>query len=223
MTTTAAILSPSRLYQLRKRTVWSLVAGVAFGSIGYIAAGTVGTIVARDLAGTTAWSGAPGAAVILGAAAASTLLARLMAARGRRAGLTLGYAVGVAGAFVASVAVVARSMPLLLVGMVLIGFANSANQLSRYTAADLYPPARRASAIGIVVWGATVGAVVGPNLVGWAGDLGQRFGLPALAGIYLVPVVFVGVAAILSYAMLRPDPYTLADRVGESDAVGQGE
>ena len=30
----------------------------------------------------------------------------------------------------------------------------------------MYPPDRRASAIGIVVWGATIGAVVGPNLVG---------------------------------------------------------
>ncbi len=213
--TVTGVLSPSRLDQLRRRTIWSLVAGVALGSVGYIAASTVGTIVAKDLAGSTAWSGAPGAAVVLGAAVGSTLLSRLMASRGRRAGLTTGYAIGVTGAFVATAAVVARSLPLLLLGMTLIGFGNSANQLSRYTAADLYPPTRRASAIGVVVWGATVGAVVGPNLVGWAGDMGQRIGLPALAGTYLLPVIFVGAAAILSFAMLRPDPYALADRSDE--------
>jgi MFS family permease len=146
-----------------------------------------------------------------------------MAVRGRRAGLTVGYGIGVAGAFVAAAAVIVRSLPLLLLGMVLIGFANSANQLSRYTAADLYPPARRASAIGVVVWGATVGAVVGPNLVGWAGEVGERLGLPALAGTYLLPVLFVGAAAILSFAMLRPDPYELADGSEEAPVSGRGE
>ena len=221
--TASGVLSPSRLDQLRERTVWSLVAGVALGSIGYIAALTVATIVAKDLAGSTTWSGAPGAAVVLGAAVGSTLLSQLMAIRGRRAGLTTGYAIGVAGALVATAAVVARSLPLLLLGMTLIGFGNSANQLSRYTAADLYPPARRASAIGVVVWGATVGAVVGPNLVGWASDLGERLGLPALAGTYLLPVLFVGAAAILSFAMLRPDPYTLADGSEDAAVAGPGE
>jgi MFS family permease len=105
----------------------------------------------------------------------------------------------------------------LLAGTLLIGFGNSANQLSRYTAADLYPVARRASAIGIVVWGATFGAVLGPNLVAFAGDFGQGIGLPPYAGAYLLPIVFVGAAAILSFVMLRPDPYTLADRSAVHD------
>jgi MFS family permease len=223
MTATAALLSPSRLDQLRRRTVGSLVAGVALGSIGYIAALTVATIVAKDLAGSTVWSGAPGAGVVLGSAVGSTVLSRMMAIRGRRAGLTTGYLIGVVGAFVATAAVVSRSLPLLLVGMTLIGFGNSANQLSRYTAADLYPPARRATAIGVVVWGATVGAVVGPNLVCWAGELGQRLGLPALAGIYLLPVVFVGAAAVVSFAMLRPDPYALADDSEDERISAVGE
>jgi MFS family permease len=220
MTAPDPLIAPTRLDQLRQRTVWSLVAGVALGSVGYIAALTVATIVAKDLAGSAAWSGTPGAGVVLGSALGSALLSRLMVARGRRAGLTTGYLIGVLGAFVATAAVVGRSLPLLLVGMTLIGFGNSSGQLSRYTAADLYPPARRASAIGIVVWSATVGAVVGPNLVGWAGDLGQRIGLPPLAGTYLLPVVFVGAAALIVFTMLRPDPYELAHRSGEPLLTG---
>ena len=100
---------------------------------------------------------------------------------------------------------------MLLVGMFLIGFGNSSNQLSRYAAADMYPEDRRASAIGLVVWGATVGAIVGPNLVAPAGIVATSLGLPELAGPYFVPIVFVGAAAILSFVMLRPDPYELAD------------
>ena len=78
---------------------------------------------------------------------------------------------------------------------------------------------RRASAIGTVVWASTVGSVVGPTLVPVAGELALRAGLPPLAGPYLVPVVFVGLAAILSFIFLRPDPYELADEDAVALAV----
>ena len=210
-------LPDERLHALRRRTVWSLVAGVALGSTGHIAAVTVSAIVAESLGGSTIWSGVPGAAVVLGAAAGAIVLANLMVRRGRRFGLSLGYAISVLGAIIATIAIVGGSLPGLLVGTVLIGFGNASNQLSRYTAADLYPEHRRASAIGLVVWGATVGAVVGPNLVAPAGDFAMSIGLPELAGPYLVPVIFVGAAAILSFALLRPDPYQLADTTSHED------
>ncbi|HET9456402.1 MAG TPA: MFS transporter, partial [Candidatus Limnocylindrales bacterium] len=130
----------------RRRAVATLVAGVALGSTGHIAAATVASIVADEMVGTSALSGAPGAALIVGAAIGASLLSALMARRGRRPGIATGYAVGVAGAFVAIVAIVASSLPLLLVGTVLVGFGNSANQLSRYVAADMFPADRRASA-----------------------------------------------------------------------------
>jgi MFS family permease len=99
----------------------------------------------------------------------------------------------------------------------LIGFGNSSNQLSRYAAADLVPMRRRASTIGIVVWGATIGAVIGPNLVAFSGEVALNLGLPELAGPYLVPIVFVGAAAVLSFVMLRPDPFELADQPAATD------
>ena len=204
--------SPERLEDLRQRTVRVLFSGVGLGSTGYIAAVTVGTIVARDLTGSPLLSGVPGAAVVLGAAGGAAILSRLMIARGRRFGLTSGYVISVIGAIVAIAAVADRAFPLFLLGTLLIGFGNASNQLSRYAAADLYPVARRASAIGIVVWGATFGAVIGPNVIGVAGTLGGSVGLPPLAAAYLLPVIFVGAAGILTFAALRPDPYLLADR-----------
>ena len=196
------------------------MAGVALGSTGHIAASTVASIAAQHIAGSTAWSGAPGATVVLGAAVGAVTLSQLMVRVGRRAGLATGYGVGVVGALVSTVAVIAGSLPLLLLGTILIGFGNSSNQLSRYVAADLYPADRRASAIGIVVWGSTVGAVVGPNLAAPAGALAVAIGLPELSGAYLVPVVFVGAAAILTVLALRPDPYELADASARHDQPG---
>jgi MFS family permease len=221
MTAPALDLPSSTLDRLRRRAHRSLVAGVALGSTGHIAASTVSSIAAQHIAGNTTWSGAPGAAVVVGAALGAVLLSQLMVRSGRRAGLATGYGIGVGGAFVATVAVIAMSLPLLLIGTVLIGFGNASNQLSRYVAADLYPPARRATALGLVVWGATVGAIVGPNLAAPAAGLATTFGLPELAGAFLVPVVFVGLAALLTLISLRPDPYELADESSRHDHPAQ--
>ena len=212
-------LPPAELAAKRKRARNTLVAGVALGSTGHIAAVTVGTIVAHELIGTQALAGAPGATVVLGAALGAVLLSALMARRGRRVGLVSGYSIGVVGAFVATAAVLTRSFPLLLLGTMLIGFGNASNSLSRYTAADMVKTDRRASAIGTVVWASTVGSVVGPTLVPIAGEIALQAGLPPLAGPYLVPVVFVGLAAILSFVFLRPDPYELADEDAVALAV----
>jgi MFS family permease len=211
--------NPSDLERLRRRTVATLVAGVALGSTGHIAAVTVATIVAAHIEGeATALSGAPSATVVLGSAAGAIALSWLMVRRGRRFGLAAGYVTGVLGALVATFAVIVLSLPLLLIGTVLIGFGNSSNQLSRYVAADLAPPDRRASAIGLVVWGATIGAVAGPTLVAPAGAIALALGLPELSGPYLVPIVFVGAAALLSFVLLRPDPYDLADASSRHEA-----
>ena len=204
-------LDVAGLDRARRRSRWSLVAGVALGSTGHIAAVTVGTIVGQDLLGSPTWAGAPASSVVLGAATGALVLTGLMVRRGRRFGLASGYLIGVLGALAAVAAVLTRSFPLLLLGTYLIGFGNSSNLLSRYAAADLVAPQRRASAIGFVVWGATIGSVVGPWLVPVSGAIAKGFGLPTLTGPYLVPIVFVGLAAVLSFLLLRPDPYAIAD------------
>jgi MFS family permease len=133
-----------------------------------------------------------------------------MVRHGRRAGLTLGYGIGAAGAVGAGAAVILGSFPLFLFSTVFMGCANASNQLSRYTAADMYEETKRATAIGLVVWGSTFGAVVGPNLVTIAGDAAEAFSLPRLAGTYGVPIFFVTAAALLTLVSLRPDPASLA-------------
>jgi MFS family permease len=124
-------LPATEVERLRRRTVATLVAGVALGSTGHIAAVTVATIVARDLSGSAEWSGAPAATVVLGAALGALVLSQVMVRRGRRTGVTTGYVVSVAGALMATAAILLTSLPLLLVGTFFIGFGNASNQLSR--------------------------------------------------------------------------------------------
>ena len=202
---------PESLARLRRRMAWTLFAISALGSTGYIAAVTVGTLVAADIHGDATLGGVPTAAATIGTAAAATLISGLMLRIGRRRGLLLGLAIGLVGGIAAVGAVIADSIVLLLLASMLTGFANGVGNLGRYIAADLVPAARRASAIGMVVWGATLGAVSGPNLVDPAADLATFVGVPALAGAYLVTVGFLALAMILAFVLLRPEPYELAD------------
>ncbi|MGQ0609333.1 MAG: MFS transporter [Chloroflexota bacterium] len=208
---THAAIDPARLPGLRRRIVWTLFAVSALGSTGYIAAITGGTLAAADIAGGASFGGLPTAASTLGTAAAASLLSFLMLRVGRRSGLLIGILGGTIGGAVALAGVLTVSLPLLLVGSALAGMANGAGQLGRYVAADLVPPERRARTIGTVVWGATIGAVSGPNLVAPAGAAAELFGLPALAGTYLLTLGFIGLAALIAFTFLRPEPYRLAD------------
>ena len=206
----AAGLDQLAIESARKRTRIALFASTALGSTGHIAASTVASIVGNQLLGDATLSGAPGAAVVFGAAMGAVALSWVMGRSGRRNGLTVGYLLALVGAVLAGTAVVIRSFPLLLLGTFLIGFGNSSTNLSRYAAADLVAPNRRAVAIGLVVWGSTVGGLIGPTLVPLAGAIAPGLGLPTLAGPYLIPIVFVSLAAAISYFLLRPDPFAIA-------------
>jgi MFS family permease len=219
----AAGLDKAGVEAARGRTRIALFASTALGSTGHIAAATVASIVGQELLGSAALSGAPGATVVFGAAMGSIGLSWVMTKRGRRLGLTTGYLASLIGAGLATTAVITRSFPLLLLGTFLIGFGNSSNNLSRYAAADLVVPNRRAMAIGIVVWGSTVGGLVGPTLVPLAGSIAPALGLPVLAGPYLIPIVFVTLAAAVTFFFLRPDPFALAHESTIHDPEVHGE
>lgn len=182
----------------RRRALATYFTAAALTSIGYIAFFTVAAIAAPEMTGSPGSSGLPSAAAVAGTAAAAALLSAVMARGGRRLGIVLGIAVGLGGAVAAVVAVLTSSFLLLMVGSLTIGFGNAAMQLSRYAAADLYPPARRAGALGIVVWGATIGAVVGPNLIDPIGSLAEARGFSPLAGGFAVSVLFVSAAVLVS-------------------------
>ncbi len=207
----SAGLDQRQIPRLRRRLRWVLVATSALGSTGYLAASTVGTLAAAQIAGGPAVGGLPTAALTLGTALAASVLSSLMLRVGRRPGLITGLGVGFIGAIMAVIAVLLSSIPLLLLGSALTGFAHGASQLGRYVAADLAPPEKRASAVGLVVWGATAGAVIGPNLIGPGGVVADVIGVPTLSGAYVLTALFIGAAFVVAVMLLRPEPYALAD------------
>lgn len=175
-------------------------------SAGFIAAFTVNALVAVDLTGTTAMAGVPGAVYVLGQACGAVVWGLSLERLGRRGGLALGQVLGVIGSAIAILAVIGRAFPAFLGGLVLVGMARSAVDLGRFAAAEVHLPADRGRAIATVVLGSTVGAIVGPLLVGPMGRLAVTAGGPELAGPYGVGLVGLVLAALLIFAGLRPEP-----------------
>jgi MFS family permease len=180
------------------------------GSTGHSIGLAVGSIMAAAITGTNTWSGVPIAVGALGTALASWPLARLMDRSGRRPGLALGYGLAVIGAVLGLWGVAGRSFTVMLIGMALFGIASTSNLLARYAAADVSPPAQRGRAMGLIVWGSTLGSIIGPNLMTPALRLGAWLGVPATASAFLVSVAAYGAAALLTECFLRPDPLALA-------------
>ncbi|GAA2094745.1 MFS transporter [Microlunatus panaciterrae] len=198
---------------VQRRTVRTLVGSQMLGGIGVASGIAVAAILAEEMLGSAGLAGLASTAQVLGGAILAVPMARLMAGYGRRAGLLAGYLTGAAGAALAVLAGVWSSFPLLLLAAALFGAATASNNQARYAATDLATPQHRGRSLALVVWATTVGAVLGPNLIGVAGDLAGVLGLPRLVGPFLFSLVGFLLAGGLLLLLLRPDPLVLARQV----------
>ncbi|MEU7170789.1 MFS transporter [Micromonospora sp. BL1] len=197
---------------IQRRTVRLLFLTQIIGGIGVTIGISVGALLAARVAGT-ALAGLAQSAGVVGAALLAIPVTRLMAARGRRPGLVLAYAVGAVGGVLVVVATVTRLVPLLFVGMLLFGGGTAANLQARYTAVDLAEPQRRGRQLSLVVWATTIGAVAAPNFAALADETTRGWGLPALAGPFAFSAVAFTLTAVVLLVLLRPDPLLTARRL----------
>jgi len=195
--------------QTRNRLIGTLFAGNALSSTAFIGVVTVSSLIAEQITGSESLSGLPNTMATFGAAAGAAALSALGLRIGRRRSFTFGFALAAAGTVLAAVSIGIGSLPVLLIAMAVLGFGRSVSQLARFAAGDLRESDRRASAISLIVWAATIGAVAGPLLLGPTSALASRAGFDPLLGPTTVGVVGFTLAAILMFIGLRPEPLTL--------------
>jgi MFS family permease len=193
-----------------RRLTATLFAGVALASTAYIAVVTLSSIAMDEMTGSATLAGVPGATAVVGTAVGTTLLTLGVARRGRRPGLVVGYFAAALGATICAGALAVSSPALLIAGMALLGLGNASSHLARYTAADMFPAHQRGTALGVVVWAATIGSVAGPALLAPAGRFAVSLGRTELMGGYLIALGFMSLAGILYFVGLRPDPAEVA-------------
>lgn len=173
----------------------------AVGSVGLAAGAVAGPLLAVTVTGSASYGPLPLGLLVVGAALSAPTATRLMQRWGRARGLATCYVVATAGAAI----VIARGstgLAALAVGSVLLGTGTAGVMLGRYAAADLVPAEHRARATSLAVTAVTAGAVAGPALLGPAGWLAVRLGLPPATGLYLLAVVAFLLAALIG---LRTD------------------
>jgi MFS family permease len=123
-------------------------------------------------------------------------------------------------------AVLARAFPVLLLGAFLVGFGAAVNLQARFAVTDLAEPRHRGRDLSLVVWAVTVGAVLGPNMVGPGAELSGWLGIPAHAGPFLISGAGMLVGWLIILLGLRPDPLLLRRELdvagGEAPPVVRG-
>ncbi len=206
-------MSQIELEAIQRRTVKTLTAGQVLGGFGLGSTLSIGALLAADLSGTAAWSGAAATFSTLGSATWAIPLARLAARRGRRVALATGAALAISGAILVIAAASLRFFPLLLVALFLLGSGSAAGLQARFAATDL--PSHRSAGrdLAVVVWATTVGAVIGPNLFGPGEIVGNLLGMPTLTGPFLFTIAAQLSATSVFWFGLRPDPLLTAQQL----------
>ncbi|HEY8094158.1 MAG TPA: MFS transporter, partial [Acidimicrobiales bacterium] len=202
---------------VQRRTIGTLVGMQASGNAAIASVVAVSTLLASDLLGSDTLAGLGSAMLTAGAAFVAVPLAQHMRRRGRRPGLVMAYAAATVGAVVAAFGGQARVFPLFVVGMFLIGTGQAGNLAGRYVAADLARPDRRASAISIVVWMGTLGAVFGPTFATAEKNAAGNAGLNRSVGPLLFAVAYFALAAVVVWIFMRPDPLVVAGGLAPHD------
>ena len=195
---------------LQEKTVRVLATAQVLNGVGVAGTVAAGSLLVASITESETLAGLAQTSSVLGAAALALPLARLTARGGRRLALSAGFVAGVIGSLFAIYGGSQKNIFFMLLGTFLVGAASAAGYQARFAAVDLATNETRAKQLSFVVWGSTVGAVTGPNLMEPAGNLAESIGLPRLTGPYVVSAVTLSLAILVIQLFLRPDPFLTA-------------
>jgi MFS family permease len=196
----------------QSRVVKTLITTQVLNGVGVAGTVAAGSLLVASITDSETLAGLAQTFSVLGAAAMALPLARLTNRGGRRLALSAGLVTGLIGSLLAITGGSTSNIYLMLLGSFLVGAASASGYQARFAAIDLATPDNRAKQLSLVVWGSTIGAVAGPNLMEPSGGIAESFGLPSLVGPYIVSATTLGLAVVVIYLFLRPDPYLTAHR-----------
>lgn len=197
----------------RRRIVGSLFGAQSLFSAAIIISFTLTSIIAVDLSGNESVAGLPSTVTLISRAALAYPIGWLLDRLGRRLGLSIGYLIGVTGALISAWSVISGSFLGFLAGAALFGGSRAASEQSRYVAAEIFPSQSQSKVIGWIVFAGTIGAILGPILVGPAASMAEGLSLLAYAGPFIVAALMLLIAGVVTFALLRPDPQKIGQAI----------
>ncbi|HEX5250197.1 MAG TPA: MFS transporter [Gaiellales bacterium] len=160
-----------------------------------------------------------GPAIFLTSSGLTAVVAgRTMDRRGRRPVLAAGFVALAAGCSLTALATHTSSVPLLLLGFVLIGMGQATSLLIRAAAGDMYVAARRARGISYVLSGAVIGAVLGPAV--FSPMFADRKLDAAELTVPWLSAAGIALIALTIVMLVRPDTRVIGQML--SDRAGDG-
>ncbi|HZH27208.1 MAG TPA: MFS transporter [Azospirillaceae bacterium] len=194
-----------------RRNVFLLALCQALGQTGMttviVGAGLVGHSLAEDKSLATLPLAFQFVGTMLSTIPASLLMGRI----GRRNGFTIGAGIGIAGALLSAWAIFSADFWTFLAGHVLLGFQMAFINFYRFAAADTARPDFKSRAISLVLTGAVVAAIAGPELAKLTRDL---FAPALFAGAYIVIAGLQGLTLAILRFLRIPTPTAEMRREG---------
>jgi MFS family permease len=212
------LFAPKRHVSVIHRNAALLAGGLVFQSGMIQLAVALGTVTIVSVTGIEGILGLGPAIFLLAGAAAVGPAGRLSDRFGRMPVIRTGFVLGTAGPFVTALGCHLDSGALVFLGLGLCGAAQAIVLLSRAAAAEMFPPARRARGMSIVLFAIVSGAVWGPLVFGPMFS-GREFTPDDLVVPWLVAGLFTIAGLVVSLGV-RPDPKELS-RVYSDTSAGQ--
>ena len=132
-------------------------------------------------------------------------IGRITDAWGRKPGILLGLALAMVGAVLMGLSMTLHSFPVLVGGMLVFAMGMNASQQLRVAATDMFPPNRRAEALGYVAMGSLLGLLISPAVVSLSERLARDWGTDPLAlPWFMLPALIIPGMALIGF--VRPDP-----------------
>jgi MFS family permease len=196
-----------------------LAAGLVFQSGMIQLAVALGTVTIVAVTGVEGILGLGPAVFLLAGAAAVGPAGRISDRVGRMPVIRTGFVLGTIGPLVTAAGCATELGPLAIAGLALCGAAQAIVLLSRAAAAEMFPPARRARGMSIVLFGVVSGAVWGPLVFGPMFS-GRALTPHDLVVPWLAAGLFTLAGLAVSFAV-RPDPKVLSQAYASPGAASE--
>src|SRR5262245_4668037 len=193
-----------RVPPLIKRNTALVALSQSFSGAGMPLAYGIGPLMVVAVTGSASLAGLSVGLFGLSRFLVSYPVGKVTDAYGRKPGIQLGLAIALAGALVVAWSVSLKSIVVLTVGLLIFGMGMAAAQQLRVAVADMFPPSRRAEALGYLALGSVVGLAISPVLVATAERFAPGLGQDPLTLPWLMlPVLIVGGMVLVTF--IHPD------------------
>ncbi|WP_040162005.1 MFS transporter [Nigerium massiliense] len=208
---------------VQRRTLAVLIVTQIIGTVGVGVGPSIRVLLAGEVTRNEGWAGLARTASTLGAALFGLPLGNLAARFGRRTALSVGWWTAAVGAALTALAAQGSLVVRLFVGLLLLGAGSAVALQGRFAATDLALPQHKGRSLAMVVWVGTLGSVLGPNLGVPGQALGDRTGLSLYAAAFLIAAVCLGLAGLIVFLALRPDPLQVLRATAPSAPIRAGK